>query len=460
LKNSNLFSRVPDTVISLVNYFNENGINCYPVGGAVRDILLGREVNEWDLAVSCNPEKVMMLHPDSFPSGLKHGTVSIFWMGEKFEITSFRKEYDYKDCRRPGKVEFGVSLIDDLSRRDFTINAIALDINKHVIIDPFGGRGDLKKKIIRCVGKPVERFAEDGLRPFRAVRFSSVLGFSINKSALAAIKELPPSIRKVSVERIKDELMKMIAGSMRPSRGIEVLRKTNLLQFVLPELIDCLGVEQNRWHKKDVYQHSLKTMDNLPSKKPLLRFTGLIHDIAKPFCKGGEGPDYTFYGHEKVGIDIVNSIMRRLKFSKNECNYTCQLVKNHMVNYSSEWKDGAIRRFIAKAGLDLVPDIIELQRADILARGTHVKSSLKNLEDFRTRLELVSRRSSVLTVKDLKIDGDDVMKKLKIGSGPLVGNILSSLLEKVMDDPELNTRHNLLLLLVNYQFYTSTRKKT
>jgi len=453
--NSKVFNRVPDSVISLVEYFNDKGIDCFPVGGAVRDIQLGRDAFEWDLAVSCNPEKVMMLHPDSFPSGLKHGTVTVFWMGEKFEITSFRKECGYVDGRRPGKVEFGVTLKDDLARRDFTINAMALDLNRHVVIDPFGGRKDLHKRIIRCVGDPVKRFAEDGLRPFRAVRFSSVLEFSIHKSTMAAIKGAPPSLHKVSIERIREEFMKMLTGSMKPSRGMEILRKTNLLQFILPELIDCLGVTQNRWHKKDVYLHSLKTMDYLSLKNPLLRFTGLIHDI----CSGGEGPDYTFYGHEKVGIDMVNDIMKRLRFSKNECHYVCQLVKYHMFFYSPDWKDGAVRRFISKVGFDLLPDIVELQRADVLARGTHVKSSLKNLEDFKTRIEAINRKSAAMKVSDLNIDGDDVMKKLKIGPGPIVGTILATFLEKVLDDPELNTKRNLMILLNNYNNNKAGEKK-
>jgi putative nucleotidyltransferase with HDIG domain len=368
--------------------------------------------------------------------------LTLRWKGNLIEATSFRGEEGYEDGRHPGRVRFGVSLEEDLSRRDFTINAMAVDLRNGGIIDPFDGRKDLQRRLIRCVGNPVKRFSEDGLRSLRAIRFATALEFSIHRPTLKAAGMTLEVFRKVSAERVREEIMKMIK-SRHPSRGLELMRKTGILREVLPELLSGVGMHQNRWHKRDVYRHSLKTMDDI-NGPPLLRLAGLLHDVGKPACIGGEGPDHTFYGHEKTGAAMTARIMERLRFSGEEISRVSHLVSIHMLSYSDEWRDGTVRRFVRRAGVENLMWYFELQRADILARGTHVKTSLKNLEHFQKRIESVLSAAPALNVKDLAVDGRDIMARLKLKPGPQVGRILSALLEKVTDNPELNTRSGLL----------------
>ena len=438
---------IPRHVRTLAAHLAGRGITVYPVGGAVRDLLLRRQPKEWDLAAATEPGRVMDALPKAIPTGIKHGTVTALWEGHAIEITSFRSEApgSYKDGRHPERVTFGVTLEEDLSRRDFTINAMAIDLVTGVLIDPFNGRADLQRRVIRCVGKPALRFAEDGLRLMRAVRFAAFLGFAIHRATRQAIPLALPVFKRVSAERIRDEMLKMLCAA-RPSRGIELMRRTGILTMVIPELIDGFGMKQNRWHHRDVYHHALKTMDET-RETPLLRLAALLHDIAKPRCIGGEEPDHTFYGHDREGSVLARHILTRLKFSRAETDFVASLIANHMFSYSPDWKDGTVRRFVARVGKASVPDILELQRADIVARGTHVKSSLRSLELLRRRIGKLSRASMAIKASDLAVDGRDVMRLLKIPPGPRVGTVLGCLLERVIDDPALNRRRTLLDLI-------------
>jgi tRNA nucleotidyltransferase (CCA-adding enzyme) len=440
-----LAKKVPAYVRTLVAFLGHRGIRAYPVGGGVRDLLLGREAAEWDLAADAAPGALMSVLPKAVPTGLKHGTVTALWKGHSVEITSFRTESGYSDGRRPGKVRFGATLEEDLSRRDFTINAMAIDLGAGRVVDPFGGQKDLSRRLIRCVGEPHRRFLEDGLRPLRAIRFATALGFSIHPSTRRAIPEAIGTFKKVSAERVRDEIMKMLRAP-HPSRGFEIMRRTGMLAEVLPETLEGVGVRQNRWHLHDVYRHSLRALDESKGP-PLLRLAVLLHDVAKPRCIGGDGPDHTFYGHEKASAAMAGKILERLRFSNKEIETASRLIAHHMYFYSPEWRDGTVRRFMSRVGPELVRDIIELQRADIIAHGTGKKTPLSRLEGLGRRIEALSQKTLALKTTDLRVDGFDIMRVLGIGPGPRVGSVLSRLLERIIDDPSLNTRKNLLRLI-------------
>ncbi|MBI5527086.1 MAG: CCA tRNA nucleotidyltransferase [Deltaproteobacteria bacterium] len=440
-----LAKKVPAYVRSLVKFLWRHGIIAYPVGGGVRDLLLGRDAPEWDLAASASPDTLMSALPKTVPTGLKHGTVTALWEKRSLEITSFRTESAYSDGRRPDEVRFGVTLEEDLSRRDFTINAMAIDLRAGRIVDPFGGRRDLARRLIRCVGDPRLRFSEDGLRPLRAIRFATVLGFAIHPATRRAIQKTIEILKKVSAERVRDEIQKMLLAP-RPSRGFEIMRRTGLLFEVLPEVLEGAGVRQNRWHRHDVYRHGLRALDESKGP-PLLRLAVLLHDVAKPRCIGGEGPDHTFYGHDKASAAMAEEILMRLRFSKRETETVSSLIAHHMYFYSPEWRDGTVRRFVSRVGPDLVPQILELQRADIIAHGVGKKAALARLEMLARRIEVLSRKTMALKTTDLAVNGNNVMRALRIGPGPRVGAVLSGLLDRVMDNPSLNTRKALLDLI-------------
>ena len=345
----------------------------------------------------------------------------------------------------PRTSRFSTSLKDDLSRRDFTINAIAFDPIADELVDEFGGIRDLKNKLIRAVGDPVERFSEDGLRPLRACRFAAKLNFNIEPKTFKAISRCLKTAKKVSVERVHDELMKMMEAD-KPSIGLELMRRSGLLKLYIPELLKGVGVKQPKpFHKEDVYLHSIHSCDEAPKGKPTLRFAALLHDISKPSCKVG----MTFYDHENVGALTAEKIMRRLKFSNASIEYAKALIRSHMFNYSYDWSDAAVRRFINRVGPAYVDDLFELRRADVRSMGR--KADTEGPRSLKARVKRVMDEQNALHVKDLKIDGNDVMKTLAIPPGPRVGEILGALLEKVLDDPSLNSRKTLLEMVKTFK---------
>ncbi|MFN4245215.1 MAG: CCA tRNA nucleotidyltransferase [Brevinematia bacterium] len=442
----------------------KSGHECYAVGGIVRDLIIHKKVpkdSDWDFATSATPDEVIKIFSHKkfkvVPTGVQHGTVSVIYKGKEYQITTYRIDRDYNDFRHPSEVVFVKSIEEDLSRRDFTINAMALNIITGEFIDKFGGLNDIKNKVIRCVGDPITRFNEDALRMLRACRFSAKLEFTIEENTLNAISLLSENITKISAERIRDEIIKMMLA-YKPSIGIEYMRKTNLLNHILPELVNCYGVSQNVYHKYDVYYHSLLTCDTISSlindesdKKRIyrLKLSGLLHDIAKPITKQNvieNGLDVsTFYNHEVVGAVIVKKILKRLKFSNEDIDYITRLVRHHMFYYTDEWTDSAVRRFMRNVGLDIIDDLFVLREADRIGSGKRKPGSI-SLQKLKNRIIKVIEEENAITVKDLKVNGYDIMNTLNIKPGPMVGKILNSLLQIVLEDPSLNTKEILLEL--------------
>ncbi len=347
------------------------------MGGAVRDLLLGRPIKDWDVATNARPEQVTPLFERVIPTGIAHGTVTVLIGKLTIEVTTFRGEGTYRDGRHPDHVEFLDSLEEDLKRRDFTINAMAYDIAAKKVIDPFGGSADLSAGLVRAVGNPLERFLEDGLRPLRAVRFSCVLDFSIESATSASIRAALPVFRQVANERVRDELIKILS-SKHAARGIEALRQTGLLEEILPELLPTIGQVQNTFHKHDVYQHSLACLAH-GRGDGVLKLAILLHDCGKPQSVGGPRGEHTFYNHERFSAQLADEAMQRLRFSHEDRERVSTLIANHMFNYEPSWTDGAVRRLVRKVGVECLSDLWELRRADIWGRGIMVRDSLNNL---------------------------------------------------------------------------------
>jgi tRNA nucleotidyltransferase (CCA-adding enzyme) len=440
---------IPDDVLKILRRLQEAGHAAFVVGGSVRDLLLGRPPGDFDVATSAYPEVVLKIFGARYaiPTGLQHGTVTVL-AGEPptrrhVEVTTFRGEGAYLDGRRPSTVTFSATLDEDLSRRDFTMNAIAYDPATGAVIDPFDGQGDIGRKIVRTVGDPVLRFSEDGLRPMRAVRQATQLAFTIEPATQAAIARTLNSFRKVSAERIRDELRKLLLAPC-PSQGIEIMRQTGLLAEVLPELLPAVGCAQNRFHKHDVYSHILATVDAaIPDF--IVRMAALLHDLGKPRTQAPreDSPgEFTFYRHEQAGTEMAEAIGLRLRLSTAERNTICALVSGHMFFYRPDWTDGTVRRFVRRIGPDLVPLLFALREADIASRGQG-EDQQSETRPLRERIEQVMVADAALRVTDLAIDGKDVMCFLNIPPSRRVGEVLEQLLEQVLDDPRLNNREAL-----------------
>lgn len=437
--------QLPNEVKEILEKFKANNFELYVVGGAVRDILMGKIVYDWDFTTNATPEEILKICPDAFYDN-SFGTVGITIEGfdKPFEITTFRTETSYSDNRRPDKVSWGKSLSEDLQRRDFTINSIAFDGEK--IIDLFDGQKDIKNKLIRAVGDPNERFNEDALRMMRAVRIGGELNFEIESKTLEAIKTNSTLINKIAKERIKDELFKILKSS-NPYNGFLLLKETGLMQEILPELNKCFGVEQKspqRHHKYDVGTHLLMSLKECKSTDPVTRFATLIHDIGKPQTyKKLDNGVITFYNHEMVSTKIAINIADRLKFSSIEKDKFVKLVRFHQFTVSENQTDSAIRRFLRNIGLENVEDMLHLRVADRLGGGARETSW--RLEEFKKRL--ISVQKQPFSIKDLKVNGKDVMEVLNIPTGPKVGEILEKLFNEVVENNLPNEREVLLKYL-------------
>jgi putative nucleotidyltransferase with HDIG domain len=440
--------RIHPVIKEIASIFNTGGKQLYLVGGAVRDMLMGKKIHDWDLATDALPEEVTSIikaaKGKTVPTGIKHGTVTVFYKNINTEVTTFRLEGAYSDGRRPDNVQFTSDIEEDLSRRDFTMNAIAIRLPKGQIADPFGGTKDIKKKLIRCVGSAKERFNEDGLRPLRAVRFAAQLGFEIEKATLDAIPGALEISAKVSWERVRDEIDKILASTL-PSRGFRLMESTGLMGLFLEELASCRGVEQKGFHNFDVLDHLLYSCDFTAAKgySHELRLAALFHDIGKPQVRGIDDTGvYTFYRHEEISAEIAEKILNRLRYSNAVIDKTCHLIKEHMFSYTENWTDAAVRRFIARAGEENLKDLYSLRLADVygFAARESYPESLKLLED---RVKKVLEEGNAFTLKDLAVSGNDLMK-IGIEPGKTMGIILKELLETVLDDPGQNTREKLL----------------
>jgi tRNA nucleotidyltransferase (CCA-adding enzyme) len=443
-----LINTIHPVLKEIAAIFNNNGKQAYLVGGAVRDMIRGKGIHDWDLATDALPEEVTSFVRRAggkvIPTGIKHGTVTVLYKKHSAEVTTFRTESDYSDGRRPDKVQFSTDIKEDLSRRDFTMNAIALRLPDGEIVDPFNGADDIKSGIIRCVGNAGERFNEDGLRPLRAVRFSAQLGFEIDKNTLDAINGALSVSAKVSWERVMDEIDKILASPV-PSRGFLLMEKTGLLELFLKELSDCRSVEQKGFHKFDVLDHSLLSCDYVAKKNYSheVRLAALLHDIGKPSVrKMDESGVWTFYRHEEIGASMCHKILRRLRYSSEVIDCVCHLVKEHMFCYTEDWSNSAVRRFIARVGESSLEDLYRLRRADSFALAGKETEPI-NLTALTDRVEKVLAEDHAFTIKDLAVSGNDLMT-IGIESGKTMGIILKELLETVLDDPAQNTREKLL----------------
>ncbi|MCY9737513.1 CCA tRNA nucleotidyltransferase [Paenibacillus alvei] len=431
-----------------MNTLNEHGFDSYIVGGCVRDSIIGREPKDWDICTNAKPEQVIeMFTKHDFrvvPTGLKHGTVTIVYDEEHFEITTYRTDGAYSDGRRPDTVDFTDSLYEDLRRRDFTMNAMAYN-DEAGLIDPYGGMMDLQEKTIVCVGDPNERFREDALRMMRAIRFSSQLGFTLNWRTFCAIMEHENLIKNVSQERIRDELCKILMSD-NAREGICDLFYTGLLDFILPELTACVSFEQaNPNHSDDVFEHTMSVIKQSP-KRLKVRLAALFHDIAKPktFSLDERGIGH-FYNHHMVGMDMTIEIMKRLKFDNKMISDVSLLVKEHMLRVNFPTAKIA-KKLINRIGQDNIDDLFELIFADM---GTfqleHDKSGLEELQ--RLCHEVINEKQP-MSLKDLAINGDDLIKA-GIKPSREMGAILNNLLDLVIDDPSLNDKEKLMNIVFN-----------
>jgi len=437
--------RVPKVVKDFAVPFRAAGFQCYLVGGAVRDMLMGRAHTDYDIATDALPEQVTSLFRRVIPTGIKHGTVTVLFKDTRFEVTTFRTETGYSDGRRPDTVTFAPTIFDDLSRRDFTINALAYDLFADKIIDPHGGRKDVDARLIRAIGVPSERFSEDGLRPLRACRIAAQLSFTIHEATLSAIPASLGVLAKVSAERIRDELLKTLESPM-PSVGFFLMRDTGILRVILPELLEGVGVEQGSLHCYDVFTHALSACDAAPRASLVLRIAALLHDVGKPRTRG-VAPDGhpTFYSHEKVSAEMAEEILMRLKLPLEVVKNVSHLIAYHMFNYQEDWSDAAVRRLIARVGELRIDDLMALRRADQIGMCRENAATFpQGLADFAARVHSVKQQGRAFSVRQLAADGNDIMATLDIPPGPVVGIILNELLQAVLDDPALNEREKLL----------------
>ncbi len=430
---------IPESAKYILDVLKNNEHSAYLVGGCVRDSLLGKEPKDYDIATSARPEEVKSLFDKVIPTGEKHGTVTVMIDKEPFEITTFRKDGNYSDGRRPDGVEFTKTIEEDLSRRDFTINAIAYDGEKY--IDPYSGVNDLQKyKMIRCVGKPEERFTEDALRMLRCVRFSSRLSFEISPLTYHGLWFNSNLIENVSVERIREELCQILLTE-KPSYGLGVMERTGLLDYIIPELVDCVGFDQrNPHHDKTVFEHILSVVDDSPMDLNV-RLAALFHDIAKPqtFTVDENGKGH-FYNHHIVGADVTEDIMKRLKFDNKTIEQVVKLVRYHMDRYA-HLRTPKVKKFINRVGIENLDKLFELQIADI--RGSKEPHDFSGVLKLKEDVEKVLDEKQPLSLKDLAISGRDLME-IGIQQGKDMGRILNELLEMVLEDEKLNTKEQLL----------------
>ena len=435
---------LPKEVKEIIKALNGAGFEAYAVGGCVRDFILEREPYDWDITTNAKPEEIQKVFKKSVYENA-FGTVAINTESENenlkiIEITTYRVEEKYTDKRHPDIVKFTNKIEDDLSRRDFTINAIAYDGKK--FIDPFGGQKDIKNKIIRAVGEPYKRFNEDALRLMRATRFATQLNFTIEEETAKAIKENSNDIVAISKERIRDELTKIIL-TKNAKIGIETLHGFGLLKHIMPELEEGINVSQNKHHIYTVWEHNLLSLDWAANHNYKLenRIASLLHDVGKPRTKKGDGPDATFYNHEVVGAKMVAKILERLKFPKKFIEKVVLLARYHLFYYNvEEVTESSVRRLVKNVGPENIDDLLEVRIADRKGSGVP-KAEPYKLRHLRAIIEKVSR--DPISVKMLKINGDDLIKILKIEPGPKIGYILNILLDEVLDDPQKNKKEYL-----------------
>ena len=443
---------IPDEVLKIYKKLEEAGFQAFFVGGSVRNLLLKKDVVDWDLTTDATPEEILKIFPNGFYDNV-FGTVGVPYeiKGEKkvAEITTFRTEKSTSPTHKPDKVSWGKTIEEDLSRRDFTINAIALKLvgksNSFEMIDPYNGRFDLEKKTIKAVGDGRQRFKEDALRLLRAIRIATELEFKIEKKTFERIVEDAPLLEHISKERVQTELLRILK-SENAYEGVMLLHKTTLLKYIIPELLDGVNVSQarpGRHHTEDVFTHNVLSLKYCPSKDQIVKFATLIHDVGKPksLSKDKDGL-VIFHNHEVIGTKIAEDICNRLKFSKKAKEKVVTLIRWHMFSVNENLTDTAVRRFIRKIGVENVKDMMDLRVGDRLGGGTQTAESWR-LKLFKEKVES-QLKPAPFSINDLVINGDDIMKLLQIKPGPKVGDILKKLFEEVDEDLSKNNKEYLL----------------
>lgn len=450
--------------VRIVQEIEKAGFEAYIVGGAVRDVILEHESTDWDITTNAKPEEILPLFKESFYDNA-YGTVMVAGKHLKeqfkllpeevedemiFDITTYRCEHGYSDKRRPDKVEWGETVEEDLKRRDFTINAMALKIrnpkseigkseNNYYevsIVDPYDGEKDLEKKLIKAVGEPESRFEEDALRIMRAIRIGAELGFEIEPKTLAAITKKAPNLVEISGERVGAETRKILATE-HAAEAVLLMTNTGVLSVVIPELLLARGVKQAGHHIYDVFTHSLEALKACPSPDPVVRLATLLHDIDKPTVLARRGEKaITFYNHEVVGARTAKKIAERLRFSKKDQDRVFTLVRWHMFAYDSKMTDAAIRRFIRRVGKENIHDMMALRIGDRVGGGS--KATSWRLTELQKRIG--EQFYEPLSLKDLAITGNEVMKILNLPPSKKVGEILNTLFEEILDDSSKNTK--------------------
>ena len=468
---------IPKEIIDIIGKLSKANFQAYLVGGCVRDLLLalnevegiGREPNDWDITTNAKPEEIQKIFAAfagataAKPATVyenEFGTVAVKTSSADerlkiVEITTFRLEGKYTDKRHPDEIKFAQTIEEDLARRDFTVNSIAIELTNYKLqttnyklVDPFNGQDDIKNKIIRAVGNPEERFSEDALRLMRAVRFATELDFSIEEKTGEAVKKQAGLLEMIAKERIRDEFIKILMAE-KAAMGIQMLEDFGLLRYIAPELRDGIGVGQNKHHIYSVWEHNLRALDYAAKKKYSLgiRLAALLHDIGKPATKAGEGSDCTFYNHEIVSAKIAVRILNRLHFPKDLAEKIIHLVRYHLFYYNvGEVSEAGVRRFLARVGPENVGDFIKIREADRIGSGVP-KAVPYKLRHLLFMIEKV--KQDPISPKMLKVNGEDVMKILDIQPGQRIGWILSILLDEVIDEPEKNNKKDLEFRIKN-----------
>ena len=429
---------LPENVKNIIAVLENHGFEAYAVGGCVRDTLLLREPGDWDITTSARPEEVKVLFSHTIDTGIEHGTVTVMMNREGYEVTTYRIDGEYEDARHPKEVTFTSNLIEDLKRRDFTINAMAYN-DRVGIVDEFDGIGDLNKGVIRCVGNPMERFSEDALRMLRAVRFAAQLGFSIEENTKVAIRTLAPTIAKVSVERIAVELVKILTSN-HPEE-IRTAYELGLTRIFMPEFDRAMETPQNNIHHMySVGEHTIEALKNVQPEKNI-RLVMLMHDLAKPVVKttDEQGQDH-FRGHTQVGADMAKMILRRLKFDNATIDLVSKMVKHHD---DRPEKPTSVRRMFSAIGVENVPMLLEMKRADLLGQSTYQREQKMSLVDYyEAQYRECMKEKTCLTKKDMAINGSDLIA-MGMKQGRAVGEVIDQLFEMVLDTPALNEKEKL-----------------
>ncbi|NLC66666.1 MAG: HD domain-containing protein [Clostridium sp.] len=440
--------KLPNDVLYIINKIESAGHEVFVVGGAIRDILIGKYPNDYDLTTSAKPQEIIDLFEKSILTGVKHGTVTIPIEGSNYDITTYRVESAYVNKRAPENVTFTKDIYEDLLRRDFTINSIAYNPNKR-LVDPFNGLEDLNKRTIKTVGNPNERFDEDALRMLRAIRFATTLNYNLDPKTSLSIVENAENLKYISKERIRNEINTILISDY-PKRGLKMISNLGLLKYIFPSLIPLIAFNQfNRYHDENVFDHSLEVVANTP-KHLHTRLAALFHDSGKPdtFTVDKNGAGH-FYGHEMRSSEITIESLKHLKYDNKTISNVYTLVKNHMVSVDIK-KENKIKKLIKEVGEDNLDSLISLKRADISAKRSDIGLQNKDIDLFKDKIYNILNSNEPLSIKDLAINGNDIMS-LGIKEGIEIGKILAYLLEKVLDNPSLNTKEKLIDLTLRHR---------